>query len=311
MQRRLISMFLSLSPLAMAAQITLNLYSVGEPLRPGIQARWYVDSRPVPATAPPDRLLGGEQLDLRLANLPPHESLKLRFLIRQDSGATGLPPVRFAISNGRQWTPLDPPESWVVERTFPHDTPFLRIRWSIPNSSSEDAGPWSIDSVSVDAITGTKSVDISRVRHRSGEQRAIVFSATRGMPSHGFLVFENEDPAGGKTQIAAYGFYPARTSSFTRLILLRSVPGEIQDDIHNSTLTRVALQLIVYVDRDQFRAAEAVVSRWRCQGRYRLRTRDCVDLMREVSEALGLEVPVRGVLQTRPASYLRDLIAAN
>jgi len=251
---------------------------------PGVEADWQERG-------------GRNQIDLRLRGLPAHQRLLISF-VPMDSDETN-----FGYSDGARWSFVEFANCATGERTsceIPHDGSMLRLRWFGP-----------VEDVRVEATSEWKSVDVSRTRPRPGSRRAIIFGGTRGVPSHGFLIFEHEDPRSRQTRVRGFGFYPDAATSFARLVLLRQVPGFVADELLNRKFSHVEEQIVVYVDERQYRAAEAVIGRWQCQGEYRLLLKDCVTLMRDVAAAIGLNAPRRGISGARPADYVRKLIDAN
>lgn len=300
--------------------------------RPPVRAQWFENGRPERVASPINGELGmlgpfgTEQVDLRLAALPPHRAVRVSFVVLmpfdQETGVRGL---QFCFGDGRRWhisseeeaapsseSTLSPivyarasgQRAWLVERMFDHESSELRLRWSVPVTDASES--WAITNLLIESISDLKTLDLSPRR-----QCAVIFAGTDGMPSHGFLIFERESALARRTEVAAYGFYPDPEISTARLVLLRSVPGVMHDELGEHKLTRVRNQLVVYTTASQFEAARAVVEHWRCNARYRLLTRDCVTLTREVSTALGLQVPARGPFRSLPADYLRELINAN
>jgi hypothetical protein len=316
------------------AQVSFAVYSDSladlQSARPEVDFTWYVNRQPDPRTR---KLAGGqlhvhgpfglEEVDLKLTGLPPHDSVRVRFLLLNASEQD----LKFTCSDGLRWRE---PESVVFEdtspdaqklvfasaseqnvdvvrRSVPHEGPVLRLRWSV--ADPQDA--WSIAGLLVEVQSATKTLDVSGSRARVGQRLAVIFSGTEGVPSHGFLAFEQEQPRLRRTAVTAFGFYPDPEISYSRIAMMWSVPGQVLDEFQTRQWSRTRKRLVVYVNPAQFRAAQAIVARWRCRGRYRLLTQDCVEMVREVAVALGLEVPPRGLLGTRPADYIAGLVDAN
>lgn len=298
-------------------------------LRRGVEGWWYVDRRPAtPVMGLADGSLAtlgpfdGAELELRLARLQEHREVTVTFLFIGPPEA-----LRMSANDGRRWTVLEPialppeavaaspdgarrlafemaagRETWLVEAKLPHSAATLRLRWSAPGAE------WSIAQVRVSVSGDAKIADLTVDGSR---RRAVVFCATDGVPSHGFVIFEWEDAGRRRTSASAWGFYPEAQANYASLALGLSAPGELRDEFRTGQMTRVAARLVVYADARRFAAARAGLARWRRERTYRLLTRDCVTLLEEVAGELGLRVPRRGVDSLRPAAYLEALIEAN
>lgn len=261
-----------------AAQIPLPLYPRTQP---GVRLEWWKH--------------GGGQ-ELRLGDLPAHSEIVVSF--RRTAGGV----LTLSHGDGERWTATET-EGERGERTeyrFRHDASRLRLRWSAP-----------VSEVAVLGETDTKTIDLARRPAKRGQRRAIVFGGTEGLPSHGFVLFEREDPAARRTTVRGFGFYPDPEAGFLRLITLSRIPGFVGDELLNRKFSRIQQQLVVYVDSEQFDAADLAVARWQCRGVYRLLIQDCVGFTRDVAAAVGLETPPRGLAGMRPSDYIRRLIEAN
>lgn len=248
------------------------VWTVYPALRPGIKAFWRQKPGPEP------------QRVLVLTHLPAHDVVHVVFT----ASGPGAELVR--------WTP--------GAGEFAHEEDRLELRWT-------STQPFELTSVQIQIAAEHKSIDISGAISRRGTRRAVIFAGTRSLASHGFLIFERENPRRRQTEVSAYGFYPADDVSFSRLVTLRPVPGEVRDELGQRKWSHTQDRLVVFVNARQFKAAQDVIARWRCRARYRLLRQDCVSMTREVAAALGLETPDRGWMRARPSDYIQKLIDVN
>ncbi len=156
----------------------------------------------------------------------------------------------------------------------------------------------------------SRMIDLSDPTAR-GDRQAVIFYATGGLPSHAFVSLEREDSRGFRTRVEAYGFYPHPDVSTARAAT-RAVRGVILDDLlATHALPRAVDRLVVYVTPALYQTVEHVIERWKCDGSYHLLDKDCVTFAGEVARTLGLRTPPRTLRNSRPAAYMRDLIALN
>lgn len=291
-----------------------------------------------------------EEVDLLLTNLPAHEAVVVDFtfvLARcHDGESCGPDRLRLTRSDGVHWSDASEDDddalvasgedlslgdlpartdpgaylarisgaenadaAYDIVRRFDHSASVLRLRWRMP--ISDDDEQWGIARLRISAVAASRSLDISGMSKRVRGRSAIMFCATAGVPSHAFVVFEDENAGARQSTVAAFGFYPDPEVSRTRIALLGSVSGLVLDDLRTGPFSRVDQRLIVYVNRRQTAAARAVVGMWKCRASYRLMSRDCVAFTQEIAAALGLSVPERGLFSSRPADYMRLLIEGN
>jgi hypothetical protein len=68
----------------------------------------------------------------------------------------------------------------------------------------------------------------------------------------------------------------------------------------------------VRVSDEQYQRARLVAEEWKKKDAYKLREQDCISFAGAVAEALGLQVPDRGVGDTKlPAAFVRDMTTVN
>jgi len=126
---------------------------------------------------------------------------------------------------------------------------------------------------------------------------------------HAFVVLRGTIDATGETVDTSLGF---TAHSVTPALLLGSVRGEVAVE-RERQIARSDRQFAIVVTDDQYRAAMAVVERWRAlpQPSYNLNRANCVWFVSEIAAAIGLRVEISQRLSKRPRSFLQGLVRLN
>jgi hypothetical protein len=126
---------------------------------------------------------------------------------------------------------------------------------------------------------------------------------------HAFVVMSGTVDSTGEAVDTSLGF---TAKSVTPAILFGSVAGEVVVEGPRQ-IARSDRQFALTVSDEQFRAAMAVVERWRnrAQPSYNLNRRNCIHFVAEVAVALGLRVEYPRPLMRRPRSFLQHIRGLN
>jgi hypothetical protein len=155
---------------------------------------------------------------------------------------------------------------------------------------------------------GAEPKVIDRRADRKGPaQYSLVFMTRSELPGHAFVAFSEDRNSNGVglCLVRAFGFYPGPGHKG----VVGPVPGAIVDEAARNGLSRGEAQLIVRVDRVDYRKAEDIRRRW-VDRTYQLTESDCITFSGEVAAAIGLKVPDRE-RTILPVDYVRRLAAAN
>ena len=138
-----------------------------------------------------------------------------------------------------------------------------------------------------------------------------VVLASRGgsATGHAFVVWGIEDAKTHRTTVRAEGLYPEGNSSSCSS-QVRTVPGGMLDELKTHSFQSIDQELIVRVDEADYRRSWQVAREWECRHEYSLFRRDCVEFVRAVGLALGIEMPRRGVTRWTPRAYVRAVLAS-
>lgn len=126
---------------------------------------------------------------------------------------------------------------------------------------------------------------------------------------HAFVVLKGSLDSTGEQVDTSLGF---TAHSVTPAILLGSVRGEVVVEGERQ-IARSDRQFALTITDEQYRAAMAVVERWRNlpQPSYNLNRRNCVYFVSEIAVAIGLRVEITQRLSKRPRTFLQGLRALN
>ena len=126
---------------------------------------------------------------------------------------------------------------------------------------------------------------------------------------HAFVALRGTVDSTGEAIDTSYGF---TAKSVTPAILFGSVSGEVIVE-GPEQIARSDRQFALTLTDDQYRAAMAVVDRWRNrpQPSYHLNRRNCVHFVGEVAQAVGLRVEYVRRLMKRPRSFLQHVRSLN
>jgi hypothetical protein len=126
---------------------------------------------------------------------------------------------------------------------------------------------------------------------------------------HAFVVLRGTLDATGERVDTSLGF---TAHSVTPALLFGSVRGEVVVGGERQ-IARSDRQFSLTLTDDQYRAAMAVVERWRAlpQPSYNLNRANCVWFVSEIAAAIGLRVEISQRLSKRPRSFLQGLVRLN
>ena len=126
---------------------------------------------------------------------------------------------------------------------------------------------------------------------------------------HAFVVLRGTVDSSSEVIDASYGF---TAKAITPALLFGSVSGEVVVE-GPEQIARSDRQFALTLTDDQYRAAMAVVERWRNrpQPSYHLNRRNCVHFVAELAEAVGLRVEYVNRLMKRPRSVLQHVRSLN
>jgi hypothetical protein len=126
---------------------------------------------------------------------------------------------------------------------------------------------------------------------------------------HAFVSVRGTVDATGEVVDTAYGF---TAQAVTPAILFGSVDGEVIVEAPRQ-IERSDRQFALTLTDDQYRAAMAVVERWRNrpQPSYNMNRRNCVHFVAELAQAVGLRVENAERLMKRPRSFLQHVRSLN
>jgi hypothetical protein len=126
---------------------------------------------------------------------------------------------------------------------------------------------------------------------------------------HAFIMLRGTLDETGERIDTSLGF---TAHSVTPALLLGSVRGEVVVESERQ-IARSDRQFGLILTDDQYRAAMAVVERWRArpQPSYNLNRANCVWFVSEIAAAIGLRIEISQRLSKRPRSFLQGLIRLN
>jgi hypothetical protein len=126
---------------------------------------------------------------------------------------------------------------------------------------------------------------------------------------HAFVALRGTIDSTGEAVDTSYGF---TAKAVTPAILFGSVGGEVVVEGANQ-VARSDRKLSLTLTDDQYRAAMAVVDRWRNlpQPSYHMNRRNCVHFVGEIAQAIGLRVEFPRRLMKRPRSFLEHVLSLN
>jgi hypothetical protein len=138
-----------------------------------------------------------------------------------------------------------------------------------------------------------------------------VVLASRGgsATGHAFVVWGIEDGRRHRTTVTALGFYPEGSDGASCGSSLRTVRGDVLDELRTHSFQSIDQELIVRVDEAAYRRSLRLAREWDCRRQYALFSRDCVEFVRAVGLSLGLDMPDRGITHQTPRAYIRALLA--
>lgn len=138
----------------------------------------------------------------------------------------------------------------------------------------------------------------------------VIFAARGGSATgHAFVLWGVEDGVRRHSTIRAFGLYPENDKDNCRSTY-RRVAGTVVDESTNHGVSLITEQLIMRVDETDFRRTLQLARSWECKHEFALLSSDCVEFMRAVGAALGLEMPYRFVTRWTPQAYVRALLAS-
>ena len=126
---------------------------------------------------------------------------------------------------------------------------------------------------------------------------------------HAFISLRGTLDATGAPVDTSFGF---TARAISPAILFGSVAGEIVVEGPRQ-IARSDRQFALTLSDDQYRAAMAVVERWRSrpQPSYNMNRRNCVHFVAELAAAIGLRVETPAPLMKRPRSFLLHIRSLN
>lgn len=154
----------------------------------------------------------------------------------------------------------------------------------------------------------SKTLDL---RTAGSKNSFYVVLASRGgsATGHAFVVWGIEDARRHRTTVLALGLYPDGSSTSCSS-QMRTVSGGMLDELKTHSFQSIDQELIVRVDEQDYKRSWQVARQWDCRHEYSLLHRDCVEFVRAVGLALGLDMPRRGVTHWTPRAYVRALLAS-
>jgi len=154
----------------------------------------------------------------------------------------------------------------------------------------------------------SKTLDLST---GSGRRTHFVVFASRGgsATGHAFVGWGIEDAENHRSTIRALGLYP-ETSSDNCSSVVRTVPGRVMDEMLNHSVQSITQKLIVRVDEADYQRSWKLARAWDCKNEFSLFSRDCVQFLRAVGDALHLPMPRRNITRWTPQAYVRALLAS-
>jgi hypothetical protein len=108
-----------------------------------------------------------------------------------------------------------------------------------------------------------------------------------------------EDGVRKRSTIQAYGLYPESDQNACRPAF-GTVAGTVVDERTHHGIVDITDELIVQVDESYFDWSLKVARNWECEHELALLSRDCVEFVRAVGNALYLEMPRRTIIRMAP-----------
>ena len=126
---------------------------------------------------------------------------------------------------------------------------------------------------------------------------------------HAFVALRGTVDSTGERVDTSYGF---TAKTVTPALMFGSVAGEVVVEGPRQ-IARSDRQFSLVLSDQQYRAAMAVVERWRNrpQPSYNLNRRNCVHFVGEMAEAIGLRVTYVGRMMKRPRTFLQHVRSLN
>lgn len=126
---------------------------------------------------------------------------------------------------------------------------------------------------------------------------------------HAFVALRGTVDSTGERVDTSYGF---TAKTVTPALMFGSVAGEVVVEGPRQ-IARSDRQFSLVLSDQQYRAAMAVVERWRNrpQPSYNLNRRNCVHFVGEMAEAIGLRVTYVGRMMKRPRTFLQHVRGLN
>jgi hypothetical protein len=152
----------------------------------------------------------------------------------------------------------------------------------------------------------TKTLDL-RTEHSKNSYYVVLASRGDSATGHAFVVWGVEDARRHRTTVRALGLYPDGSSTSCSS-QMRTVPGGMLDELKTHSFQSIDQALIVRVDERVYQRSWQVASEWDCRHEYSLIHRDCVEFVRAVGIALGLDMPRRRMIQWTPQAYVHTVL---
>jgi len=154
----------------------------------------------------------------------------------------------------------------------------------------------------------SKTLDLSTTS--SPKKFYVIFAARGGSATgHAFVLWGVEDGIHRRSTIRAFGLYPESDRNNCQSVY-RRIPGTVVDESANHGISKITDQLIVRVDEPDFNRTLQIARTWECKHEFALLSSDCVEFMRAVGGALGIEMPYRFITRWTPRAYVRALLAS-
>lgn len=165
-----------------------------------------------------------------------------------------------------------------------------------------------IAALPLSAQVSSKTLDLSTAS--AAKSHYVVFAARGGSATgHAFVVWGIEDGVHRRSTIRALGLYP-ESSADNCSSMVRTVPGRVMDEMLNHSVQDTTQQLILRVDEADYQHSWKVARAWDCKNEFSLFSRDCVEFLRSVGDALRLNMPSRTITRWTPQAYVRALLGS-
>jgi hypothetical protein len=126
---------------------------------------------------------------------------------------------------------------------------------------------------------------------------------------HAFVTLQGQPDGGGSPLNISYGFTAKNVSP---AVLMGSVGGTVMNE-PPSYVAKSDRQFKLVLPDERYRAVMAVIAKWQAkpQPSYNLNKANCVHFVREIAQAIGLDVDVGNALMKKPRSFLLAVKARN